>query len=511
MSTTPPAPPPRRPLAAMIAAALALSAALYVGYNLWIGLDPDDSENLESTLVLAAAGQLTDGFGSLYGPYSGDNPRILIQAPLYYQGTALLAWPATALGSDPVAACLVAGRAISFLSFLACLVVVYHLATLDGAPRRAGLSAALLVASSAVVGSFPVTVRPDMAGVCLQTLGLTLVLGILHGRPASPSIFMAYGAFALAACMKQHFVVGPIFASCVLAMAAIRGRVRIGPVVAAHAMALGIVGLVYGIGEALTGGRMSRSIFELPRELPLVAAGSWAHVVEAFLTTLRRSVGLVALAAACAWACGRRRAGGRLDALLAGYIAAELALMVKLCLDSEGGWYNYALEATVCGSVLVGRALGRILPAEVGAARLAPVGLAALVLLLADARLVATLVTLRRVERAGVRQLLAHPSVACRPADALYFAGRPQHNRRYGCRALVHDEWLYEAFESFAAAEPRACWLRSALRTGPVRLVVLPSGGRREPNAVPGVEPPLPALGYRWVARSGRYSLWERR
>ena len=23
--------------------------------------------------------------------------------------------------------------------------------------------------------------------------------------------------------------------------------------------------------------------------------------------------------------------------------------------------------------------------------------------------------------------------------------------------------------------------------------------------------PPLPALGYRWVARSGRYSLWERR
>ena len=41
----------------------------------------------------------------------------------------------------------------------------------------------------------------------------------------------------------------------------------------------------------------------------------------------------------------------------------------------------------------------------------------------------------------------------------------------YGRADLVFDHWLYPVFESVHGAEPRSCWLRSALdgRLGPIR------------------------------------------
>ena len=55
--------------------------------------------------------------------------------------------------------------------------------TLDGAPRRAGLWAACLVASSAVVSSFPVAVRPDVPGVALQTAGVHAYFYVMGVSP----------------------------------------------------------------------------------------------------------------------------------------------------------------------------------------------------------------------------------------------------------------------------------------------------------------------------------------
>src|SRR5690349_18737932 len=93
---------PRRPArAALIWGTLALAALAQVGFNAWIGLGPDDSEHLETTRVMAAARQLTDGPSGLYGPYSGANPWVLIQAPLYYRLTGLAAWPLVVQGQDP--------------------------------------------------------------------------------------------------------------------------------------------------------------------------------------------------------------------------------------------------------------------------------------------------------------------------------------------------------------------------------------------------------------------------
>ena len=102
-------------------------------------LREDDTEALESPLVVAAAGQLVDGPARLYGPYGGRNPRVLIHAPLYYRLTALLAWPLVRFGLEPVRACLLVGRMLSTLGFLLALAAVYHLARSGAGPRPAGV------------------------------------------------------------------------------------------------------------------------------------------------------------------------------------------------------------------------------------------------------------------------------------------------------------------------------------------------------------------------------------
>ena len=303
-------------------------------------------------------------------PVFGGQSLGLDQAPLYYRLTGLAAWPIAALGHDPADACLLAGRTISAVSFLACLVLACRLASADGAPARSGAWAVLIIMASPVVSSFPVTMRPDMLGVFLQTLGLALALrGSRRGEPLS--LLGAYAAFGLAICVKQHYLGAMAVGSAVLASAWWRGRLRLGAIAAPHALMLAIVLGYFGLENALTSGMMWRSVFLVPAELKDVTAGSWGQVTLVFLTTAKRSVGLLALAAACGWAFAGRGPGRRIDAVLLAAIALELALMVVLCLGSSGAWYNYALPAVVLGAVLVGRDLSRHLGAESRAWKLA--------------------------------------------------------------------------------------------------------------------------------------------
>ena len=74
-------------------------------------------------------------------------------------GVAIAA--AAAFSVDPVLAALAAGRLVSLCAFLVALGAVFWLTRLDGASARAGLWSVLLVAAAPVIGSFPVTVRPD--------------------------------------------------------------------------------------------------------------------------------------------------------------------------------------------------------------------------------------------------------------------------------------------------------------------------------------------------------------
>ncbi len=116
-----------------LTAVLAAAAVVALATGLWRALAPDDTEAMESPLLLAAARQLVASPWELYGPYGANNPLVLIHAPLYYRLAALLAWPVHAAGCRAVTAALVAGRLLSLLGLVITLATVYRLARVDGA------------------------------------------------------------------------------------------------------------------------------------------------------------------------------------------------------------------------------------------------------------------------------------------------------------------------------------------------------------------------------------------
>ncbi len=136
-----------------------------------------------------------------------------------------------------------------------------------------------------------------------------------------------------------------------------------------------------------------------------------------------------------------------------------------------------------------------------------PISAAVVALLMNDMRLVAQAETGRKAESRLLHDLLADDRVSDLPPSARYFVKRQHWNRLAGRPDLIHDDWLYGAFEQMQAASPREHWLRQALEDGPVRQVVVPGG----PPSVPGVDESLPEMGYRQVARHGDLSVWERR
>ncbi|MFO0957706.1 MAG: glycosyltransferase family 39 protein [Isosphaeraceae bacterium] len=448
----------------------------------------------------------------LYGPLFGSNPSVLIQAPLYYRLTGLLAAPWVWTGTDPLAACFRAGRLISALSFLALLILAGRLARADGGQGGAILPA-LLIAGSPLMGSYPATMRPDLLGIALQTGGLALAAAVAidPNTRAARRLTIAFGLFALAFLTKQHYIVGPIASALWLAIACKSRRSLIGPLLGACALFVAIVAGCLAVENRITQGAMMRSVFQLPGELQHVTAGSWAYVAVVFVETFKRGLPLLAMGLAAAWATSGRR-WPAFDRWLLLIIAMELALMVQLCRNSSGAWFNYALQATVCFAILIGRRLAE-LPRTASLPRIAPLLIAVGLILAADVRLVAKGSALRLGALAERRALLADPRVAVVPETARYFTGTYQHyNRLAGDAELAHDEWLYQAFEAIDAAEPRELWLKKALTDGQVQLVVVEQPGENESAPrVAGVSEPLPELGFTPAGRSGRFDLWKRR
>lgn len=500
----------------LIWSGLIAAALLHLGFNLLIGLEADDTENLETTRVLAAARQFTDGPAALYGPYSGANPCVLIQAPLYYRLTALGAGPFVASGVDPIRACFIAGRGISLLSFLGILILGYKAARLGGLPWQAGALTAILLLGTPMFGSYPVTMRPDMLGVLLQSLGVFgVVVAVVGCRWRGPVLIASYLAFALALATKQHYIGGVFCSSILLAAAWWNGRLPLAPIVLAHLGALLTLAGYYGIEELATGGAMSRAVFVLPGDLGRVTTGASSSSIllsGVFLETFKRSAGLLALAVAILWALRDRLATRPYEVGILLFTGLELALMAKLCLNSSGAWFNYGLQAAVCLAVLLGRGLASATAPGMAARRLVPVALAALLLLAGDVRMIGQGYRDRQQVQAEYREILADARVAGLPTDARYFPGHLQHyNVRAGCGPLTHDEWLYHAFEAIDEAEPRERWLRHALVDGPVRMVIAEPTADAVPGTIPGLGEPLTALGFEPAGSVGRLSLWQRR
>lgn len=491
----------------ILTAVLSAAAVSYLGYHLAIALEPDDTNHLETPLALAVARQLRDGPGTLYGPFSGAMPLVLIHAPLYYRLAALGAWPLARLGFDPVVAAFAAGRVLSLLGLLGTLAAAVRLAGMDGGTARAGLWAALLIVAAPVIGSFPVTVRPDTLGLCLQTAGVALIVGELKsGRFRASRLVPAYLAFGLAVCVKQHDVVAATVSTGLLGWAWLQGRIKFALIAKALAAAGGIALAYVACEQWLTHGQMLQSVLIVPSAIGRVQQSGLAYVGTVFWEVAKMSIGLLAVAGACLVGGFRRAIGGRLDAVLSVYVAAELAVMFVLCLNSSGAWTNYAMQAVVLLTILAGRALGRLTAVAMPGWSFAGVGLAAVGLLLADARLVYISATARRVDKMSLEALFSDPLWGVCPPAELYFVGAPQNNRRYGRIDLAHDEWLYGAYEALAQAEPRTRWLQPALAGGPIVEVVAVG----DSPLVRGLSRPLDELGFQAVARFGKYVVWHR-
>ncbi len=295
-----------------------------LGFWVSIALKQEDTEALESPLVLAVARQLEEGPWHLYGPYDARNRLVLIHAPLYYHLAALAAWPLARAGLDPIWASLVAGRSLSVLGLLATLASAYGLARLDGAPRRAGWWAILLFAATPIHGGVVFEVRPDMLGVAFQTLGVLLVLSALRTeRHRHARILTAFAAFGLAAAMKQLFVMAPAISTFLLLRAWRRGRLASEPIGRAIVLAFSILLVVYGTEELATGGRMSQSLFGAAGTVSRLHPGDWFFAWGIGLGVIWKSVGWIAT-----------------------FVAASVVMIAR-----GGGWGRFLLAATGLGLI----------------------------------------------------------------------------------------------------------------------------------------------------------------
>src|SRR3954468_7031452 len=77
------------------------AALIYPAYHLTIAAQPDDTNHLETTLALVIERQVRDGPGTLYGPFTGRQPLVLIHAPLYYRLAAAGTRALGGLGGGP--------------------------------------------------------------------------------------------------------------------------------------------------------------------------------------------------------------------------------------------------------------------------------------------------------------------------------------------------------------------------------------------------------------------------
>ncbi len=554
-------------ISAWVTALLLAGAAVAVIFGAFLALDSEDTEPLESPLLLSVARQLLRGPWELYGPFGRLNPYVLIHAPLYYHAAALAAWPLYRAGLDPVSAAMAAGRSLSFLGLGWTLAIAYRMARLDGMPGRVGWWAVLLIAASPVVGTMPYAVRPDMLGVALQTTGVFLVLSVLRSqRPRGIIPAAAFAAFGLAACVKQHYVTAAAISTFLLISAWVRDRLSFKLVARGLLTGLTTVLVVYGTEELATGGRMSQAVFRAAAAASrfhpadsirasivviailgkssgliavmvaaglanvgarggtgravlvalgtvltaLIAASSFANLLgivvtrqDLFLGAANLAIGIVLIVPACFLLTPRSDLGGALDRVQLIYLAAELGLVTILSWISTGAWVNYGIQAVVIASVLIARALERAVELARLPRQVLPIALAAVVVFIGASGDAMTTARLRNIDRLTFARILDHVG---RPSTELFVVARPGDNRANGRLDLVYDDWLYPVFESIHQAEPRSIWLHRALTSGTIRYVVNAS----DSASIDGLGESLPRLGYVKDFTVGSFYVWRR-
>jgi hypothetical protein len=494
----------------LLSSALATSAVVSAGSLILRGLDPADVGRLETPFALSVAMQLERGAQALYGPFDERNHLVMIHAPLYYRFAALLGGFINCCGVERVTASLAAGRLISLLATGLLIATAASTARLDRRAPGAGVLTALLVAAAPIPGILAVMVRPDSLAVALETLGAFWVCKAMsrehETRPAS-RLAAAYVAFALAFCCKQHNLIVPAVSAALLIESAMQRKSGFEALLIAHLAGLVVTSLYLGVEELATHGEMSRCVFVLPRgPFRTINLGSWTHVGATFAVIAKKMIGYIILGEACAW-CVRPKRGGRLDWWLIVYLATELGALAPLFYYNRGAADNYALQAVVFASVLLGRCLARLFgDPEARTGSLIAVAVASMILAAREVQFSHLAWRAREANRAALQGMRESPLFGSWRPEEIYFVDRPEYNRLYGNRRLIHDESVYGAFEAAGAAAPRSTWLKTAIEHRPVHVVVVPDAR----FLVEGVPGSLPDMGYHPVAHFGHYRVWER-
>ena len=433
-------------ISAWVTSLLVVAAVVAVVFGCSLAFRAEDTEPLESPLMLSVARQLVRGPRELYGPFGRLNPLVIIHAPLYYRLAALLAWAFQCAGLHFVTAALAAGRSLSLLGLAWTIAIAYRLARFDGRCPRVGWWAVLLILACPAVGVIPYTVRPDMLGVALQTTGVFLVLSTLRSeRPGRIILAAAFAIFGLAFCVKQQLVAAPAISALLVIKAWLRGRVSSNHVAGALLAYAAIVLFVYGTEELVTQGEMSQSVFRAAFAVSRVHPADPVNAALVLYAIVGRSTGLIAmlLAASVAsvgtlrgtvrptivfvgnvvlvlialgavvsalniilsrWdlvltlACltvaavivipascflsPRMVEAERIDRLMWIYLTAELGLVAVLSSMSTGAWVNYGIQGVVFASIMIARALGRAFERAQSHKQLLPIAFAAVVVLI---------------------------------------------------------------------------------------------------------------------------------
>lgn len=488
---------------------LAVATALLIVDHAGVALAPEDAEPAETPLVMSIARQAVAGPGGLYGPFSANNPLVLIHAPLYYRIAACAAWVWTStFHGDPVVAALIAGRSLSIASFLILLAAIARLSTLDGLSPRAGVWSVLFLAATPLIADFAVPCRADLFAIAAQTLGATLLLQARQ-RGSDRGWFVGFLALAVAFCAKQHAVGSALVLVGLLSLDVARGRLRFRPI-AIGAISAAVFAIVYLLGEEFaSSAQMINAVFRLPGRFARLNPAGWGYVLIVLAEIAARSPGILAASALGIFISKSFEYDRRLDRALWFLTGVELTLTIFLCRNNDGGaWINYGLQPIVYLGAIAGRLFAKIELTRGPWVRNLTFIVAGCVFALNYRLVTVSERIVRERERASLRLILNDRfQVPSRSARERYFVGRQGLNRLFGNRALIHDEWLYTWFERVLEAEPRDRWLTRALARGPILQVITV----REPSQrVPGVEPSLQALGFHPVAALGPYKVWDK-
>ncbi len=191
----------------------------------------------------------------------------------------------------------------------AAMAAAYGWRRLGGLPRRAGVWAATLLVSSPVLAGFPFAVRPDLAGVALQSWAVALAAAGLSesgiARRSDRRLVAASVLFGLAVCVKQQLAAAWVV-TCVWTLAdCFWKRTTPGSLVRLTVPGALVAGLILGAEWQATGGRVWHAAFLTASQVGQVHPGDWLHVATVLAAMAGKGAGLAALAVAGIFAARR--------------------------------------------------------------------------------------------------------------------------------------------------------------------------------------------------------------